>query len=125
MNKCLLMIGVVFVLFGCKQDFPEPESVSAAHIQHTQQKKLQVRHIVQGNNVFVECVVQGVSFASEKGKKNGKIIVYLDGKRFGEYHTAAFVMKGVKKGVHLVKIDIVSPHNESYHLSRNFYVTIS
>ncbi len=128
-----MRIGIVFVMIlfilltGCKQDMPEPESLfqKKAQAASVVKEKMVIRHLVQGKQMYVECVVPNVTFTEKKnGSKKGKVIVTIDGKRFKEYYTAAFVVKNLKQGVHHVKIDIVGRDNENLGLKKQFYVTI-
>ncbi|WP_044022674.1 hypothetical protein [Bacillus sp. SG-1] len=129
MKKCILLLFIL-CLAGCKEDIPEPESfgfeLEAKAATHSSQAKTEVtvRHIVQGSQVYVECIAPGITFTSGKTGKKGKIVVSVDGKRFNEYHTAAFVIKGLNKGIHHVKLDIVANDNKSLGLQKQFYITI-
>ncbi|GIN83829.1 hypothetical protein J6TS2_02150 [Heyndrickxia sporothermodurans] len=124
---CLSLL--LMLLTGCKQNIPKPETFN---VKASEQKNISqinqhatIRHIVQGPNVFVECMVPSITFSGlNKNAKRGKIKVYVDGRLHAEYYTAAFVMKGFTKGVHHIKIDVVQMNNKSYGLSKDFYVTI-
>lgn len=131
MMKKRILILLVLVLAGCKEDMPEPESfgteisAEAATISQQDKAEITVRHIVQGSHVYVECIVPGVTFTSGKSSsKKGKIVVSVDGKRYNEYHTAAFVIKGLNKGIHYVKLEILGEDNKSLDLQKQFYITI-
>jgi hypothetical protein len=130
MKKCIFFL-LIICLAGCKEDMPEPESfgtevtAEAATISPQDKTDVTVRHIVQGSHVYVECIAPGITFTSgNSSSKKGKIVVSVDGKRFNEYHTAAFVIKGLKKGIHHVKLEILSKDNKSLGLKKQFYITI-
>ncbi|WP_409253587.1 hypothetical protein V1502_06685 [Bacillus sp. SCS-153A] len=129
MRKYTLLLFIL-CLAGCREDMPEPESlgfeteVEAATIGAHDKTELTVRHIVQGSQVYVECIAPGITFTSGKSGQKGKIVVSVDGKRFSEYHTAAFVIKGLTKGIHHVKLDIIAKDNSSLGLQKQFYITI-
>jgi hypothetical protein len=121
-------LSAVLVSGGILSSFPGIFHADATHNVSLKTAKEQtiIRHIVQENDVFVECMVPGVSFTgATKGARRGKIVVFIDGFRKAEYHTAAFIMKDVPKGSHLVKVEIYNQKNKSFGISRNFYVTIS
>ncbi|MDQ0177689.1 membrane lipoprotein lipid attachment site-containing protein [Bacillus chungangensis] len=125
MKKMLCLLFIVFLLSGCKQDFPKPEA-SVPNVQAADQNNsddMIVRHFVQGKDILVECFVPGISFSGNK-QKQGKMIVYLNGNLYAEYETAAFIIKNLEKGTHHVKIDIVSPENQQYGISKEFSVII-
>ncbi|MGD6803552.1 hypothetical protein ACQCVK_00190 [Rossellomorea vietnamensis] len=130
MKKWIFLMAII-CLAGCREDIPEPESfgmeheAEAATLNSWDNKEVTVRHIVQGSQVYVECIVPGVTFSTGKKGKKGKIVVSVDGKRYDEYHTAAFVIKGLNKGIHHVKVDIVGKNNQqSLGFQKQFYITI-
>ncbi|UXH45532.1 hypothetical protein [Rossellomorea vietnamensis] len=129
MKKMMLLAFALLVLSGCKEKMPEPESFSFANkveAANREQKTVSIKHMVQGNQVYIECIVPGVTFTTEKkGAKKGKIIVRSNtGNLYKEYHTAAFVIKGLPKGVHLLNVEIVGKNNQSFGMKDQFYVTI-
>ncbi|MEB6550627.1 hypothetical protein MXL46_16280 [Heyndrickxia sporothermodurans] len=126
---CLTLF--LIIMSGCKQNIPKPEtfnveaSESKKAAQSDKTKDASIRHIVHGKDIFIECFVPNISFSgANKAIERGKIVVYVDGQLKGEFHTAAFVMKNLSKGVHHVKIDVVKLNNKSHGLSKEFYVTI-
>ncbi|MDQ0215214.1 PBP1b-binding outer membrane lipoprotein LpoB [Oikeobacillus pervagus] len=129
MKKTFLLFLLLFMVTGCKQQYPEPESqkdvpkVDAAIVNG--QNSLNVRHTIQGNQIFIECIVPHITFTNgKKGHQRGKIVVSIDGKRYKEYNTAAFIIKGVDKGPHHIKIDVLTYRNQPLGLSKEFYMTI-
>ncbi|MCR8849246.1 membrane lipoprotein lipid attachment site-containing protein [Rossellomorea sp. SC111] len=129
MKKMIMLAIALLILSGCKEKMPEPESFSFAkkvEAANRGQKPVSIKHMVQGNQVYIECIVPGVTFTSEKkGAKKGKIIVRSNtGNLYKEYHTAAFVIKGLPKGVHLLNVEIVGKNNQSFGMKEQFYVTI-
>jgi hypothetical protein len=128
MKRTIGLSLLLLILSGCKQDIPKPKTINVhasekSYISHVKQEAT-IRHFVRGNNLFVECFVPNVSFSGLNKGELGKIVVYVDGKLKGEYHTAAFIMKDLSSGIHYVKVDIVRPNNKSFGLSKKFYVTI-
>ncbi|MEI2664013.1 membrane lipoprotein lipid attachment site-containing protein [Rossellomorea sp. LJF3] len=129
MKKMIMLAFALLVLSGCKEKMPEPESFSFSkkvEAANREQKTVSIKHMVQGNQVYIECIVPGVTFTTEKkGAKKGKIIVRSNtGNLYKEYHTAAFVIKGLPKGVHLLNVEIVGKNNQSFGMKEQFYVTI-
>ena len=125
----MLLIGLLILMSGCKEKMPEPESFTftkKVEAANTDQKTMSIKHMVQGNQVYIECIVPDVTFTSEKkGATKGKIVVRSNtGNLYKEYHTAAFVLKGLPKGVHLLNVEIVGKNNRSLGLKKQFYVTI-
>lgn len=137
-NKYIVsFIFSILFLQGCQKDVPEPEvklqviPMSTIHAEHDlpvimEQKKdaFNVQHHVRGNSVFVECMISDISFR-DNSKKQGKLVLYIDGNKKEEITTAAFVIKGLTKGIHHVKLEVVNNKNESYDLQKEFTVSIS
>ncbi len=86
-----------------------------------------VQSKIKDNNVFVECILSGISFreSEQKNQKIGKLVIWLDGKREKEVNTAAFIIKGLKPGNHEVKLEVVDLNNVPYGLTKEFLVNIT
>ncbi|WP_052404850.1 hypothetical protein [Bacillus rubiinfantis] len=87
---------------------------------------LAVQHKVSGRDVFVECIVTGITFRTEAvGKeKTGKLIITIDGKRTYDVASAAFIIKNLEPGKHKIKLEVVSLKNVPYGLHKAFMVNI-
>lgn len=85
-----------------------------------------VQHKTNGNQVLVECIVNGVSFreSDHSKQKIGKMIVWVDGKRNTEVTSAAFIIKDLRPGGHKIKLEVVKLTNEPYGLTKEFMVNI-
>jgi hypothetical protein len=85
-----------------------------------------VQYETKGNNVFVECILTGISFReSDKSKqKIGKMVVWIDGRKKQEVTSAAFIVKGLSPGNHKLKLEVVQLNNESYGIMKEFLVNI-
>ncbi|EIJ81622.1 hypothetical protein PB1_01735 [Bacillus methanolicus PB1] len=127
------------LLSACQKDIPEPETnISILPIEYANaagdqpvsviedkgDKTFFVRHHVRGENLYIECMVSGISFRSNHTGNTGKIILSIDGKKIKEISSAAFIVKGLNPGTHKVKLEIVKTNNEPYHLIKEFYATI-
>jgi hypothetical protein len=84
------------------------------------------QHKINGNNVFVECIVTGITFrqSEDRHQKVGKIVVWIDGKRHSEVDSPIFIIRGLKQGSHRVILGVVNLNNISYGLEKEFVVTI-
>jgi hypothetical protein len=139
----ILPILIAGILGGCHKDIPEPETksklVPAGNIQinHSgavpvfyQDSKeipaLMVQFNTVGKNVFVECILRGISFRESEHtrQKVGKLVVWIDGKRNQEVKTAAFIIKSLPPGNHKVKLEVVDLNNVPYGLTKEFLVNI-
>jgi len=80
----------------------------------------------KGNNVYVECILSGISFreSDQNGQKAGKLIIWLDGKKTQEVNSAAFIIKGLPHGKHEVKLEVVDLKNKPYGITNVFLVNI-
>ncbi|MDP4103826.1 MAG: hypothetical protein Q8935_02640 [Bacillota bacterium] len=85
-----------------------------------------VQYESKGNNVFVECIVTGVTFREKdaSNQKAGKMIVWVDGKKSKEVSNAAFIIKDLTSGNHKLKLEVVDLHNKSYGITKEFMVNI-
>ncbi|WP_235045469.1 hypothetical protein [Anoxybacillus ayderensis] len=92
-----------------------------------QKQTLFVKHHVKGNNVFVECIVDQFTFTKgTRPKQNGqgRIHIYVNGKRVSETTTAAFVIRGLPVGKHTIRLELVHNDASKYHVSHEFTVMI-
>jgi hypothetical protein len=141
--KTLVLISsfIVLVLFsGCQKDSPKPElkkiNLSAGKTVETQQvlgsgilndeiPSLSVQYEPRGTSLFVECIVNGVTFREkDQHQKVGKIIVSVDGKKYQEARDAAFIIKDLSIGYHRIKLDIADLQNHPYGINKEFVVNI-
>ncbi|MFK9092303.1 hypothetical protein [Bacillus salipaludis] len=139
----ILFFLLTGIICGCQKDLPKPEtklkivSLDQSNILHAeivpvfyQYSKefpsLFVQHETKGNQVFVECIVNGISFreSDHSKQKVGKMIVWVDGKRNSEVTSAAFIIKGLSPGGHKLKLEVVKLNNDPYGLAKEFMVNI-
>lgn len=143
------MIGVLcfltaysFILTACGNEIPEPEtkfavepvhifepgdgqrSVEAANMDMAPQ--FFVRHLVKGKNVYVECIIPGVSFREDSGQNTAKIGLRVDGRKQEDVTSAAFIIKNLPAGSHTIQLDVLKKDNTSFHndLKKEFTVRI-
>ncbi|MEH7255489.1 hypothetical protein V7111_25605 [Neobacillus niacini] len=109
----LLSILMLGIMSGFNQNDNQPAS-------------LLVQSKIKDNNVFVECILSGISFreSEQKNQKVGKLVIWLDGKKTREVNTAAFIIKGLSPGNHQVKLEVVDLKNVPYGLTKEFLVNI-
>jgi magnesium-transporting ATPase (P-type) len=130
----ILVIVIINLLAGCQQDqlFFEHKNIFSANAAMAGSRindgipALFVQYESKGNNVFVECIVTGVTFREkdQSNKQVGKMIVWVDGKKSKEVSTAAFIIKDLASGNHKLKLEVVDLHNKPYGLSKEFMVNI-
>ncbi|MFK2824887.1 hypothetical protein QYG89_04215 [Bacillus sp. B190/17] len=130
--KWLMIIAAVISLIGCRQDLPKPETIispsASMHEAEAQgtEKNWTVKHLLRGNSVFVELVVPGVSFSNHgtKSQEKGQIAVYVNGKHYHTYHTAAFIVKGLNSGQHRIDIKLTDEKHRPLGYEKSFTVSI-
>jgi hypothetical protein len=117
-----IIIAILLILSNLTQ----VEAVPVNQKNQSKMPTLTVQHQVKGKNIFVECVLTGISFRQleKTGQKVGKLIVSIDGKKSQEVVAAAFILKNLPAGEHKVKIEVVSLNNEPYGLMKEFLVNI-
>jgi hypothetical protein len=128
-----LMVFIFCILTACPKDLiflGHPTIASAkgpgAISNNEGIPALFVQYESKGNNVFVECIVTGVTFREkdQSNRKAGKVIVWVDGKKSQEVSSAAFIIKDLATGNHKLKLEVVDLHNKPYGLTKEFMVNI-
>ncbi|XJZ28382.1 hypothetical protein ACF5W4_06205 [Bacillota bacterium Lsc_1132] len=137
-----IIIIMLLIAAGCQKNIPKPESkriimpiaadfihaktAQAAKPLSNESPSLSVQYETRGQNVFVECIVTGISFReSDRSKqKIGKILISIDGRQKQEASGAAFIIKGLTAGSHHVKLEVVNLENKPYGLSEEFTVSV-
>jgi hypothetical protein len=119
----ILSLFIVGILSGFQKSNVLP--VSSEYSQMTPPSFF-VQSKTKGSNVFVECILTGISFrqTEQKDRKVGKLVIWLDGKRAKEVNSAAFIIKGLPPGRHEVKLEVVDLNNQPYGLTNEFLVNI-
>ncbi|MGG5253067.1 hypothetical protein ACQYAD_06180 [Neobacillus sp. SM06] len=113
-------------IFPLAADFIQTRTVQAEKPLAAVSPSLSVQYVIKGQNVFVECIVTGISFreSDRATQKIGKMLVWVDGRQKQEADGAAFIIKGLTAGSHHVKLEVVNLKNEPYGISKEFTVTI-
>ncbi|WP_066289482.1 hypothetical protein [Bacillus sp. FJAT-29937] len=134
-----LYILCLFVgLAGCQNDKPKPETklmiqaVNISNLDHyipvmalpASKDPFYVNHQVKGKNIFIECVVPGITFRDSNHSNKGSIILYVDGKKKEKISSAAFIVKGLPAGSHRIKLEVVKDNQPTPIMKKEFYVTI-
>ena len=142
MKQLLTLVFLLFVSTGCVEDKPKPESnveivpMQVADLKQDsievivhQQKSLEltIKHHVRNQDVYVECYIPHFTFKEKGGNKRngeGHIDVFVDGKKVNEMNTAAFIIKGLEKGVHEMRLEVIHNDSSSYDLTKTIEFTI-
>jgi hypothetical protein len=130
------------LISGCQKDMPihetkplavsiEPTRVHVAilpvnNLNSTENPSLFVQYQRRGGNILIECILTGISFrdSNQTKKKQGKMVVWIDGKRSHEVTSAAFIIKGLAPGDHKLKLEVVHLNNQPYGLEKEIMVNI-
>ena len=131
---CLFMIAA-----GCQKDIPEPETrisvqpisfnmkssdIPVFNVESNSNDPFYVGYEVVGRNVLIECIVQGITFRESADNMKGKIILYVDGKKKEEINSAAFIVRALPPGKHLLKLEVVKENDPSVIMKKEFSVQI-
>lgn len=134
-SLCILFI----LLVACTKDIPEPEtnsilapvkgleireSIPVTTAMAKGPQDFFVKHVVEGNDVFIECIVDGITFREGRQGVKGKFIVYVDGEKTEEINRAAFKIKGLSQGKHHIKLEVVSSDPALYFLTKEFIIQV-
>ena len=128
----LFLLCTILVLVSCRQDIPEPETkentinlkeseavqTSAYHVLEKNDPFL-VKHHVKGKNVYIECIVTGISFRNREAKMN----LYIDGVKKHQIQTSAFIVRDLKPGKHRIKLELLK-HQQTVVAVKEFNVEI-
>lgn len=134
----LYMMFAFLIMTGCQGDKPKPEAqlnvqemnsivemdIPVSGLLASQSDPFYVNHYVKGKSVFIECMVQGITFREVNHANKGKIIVHVNGKKKEEVSSAAFIVKGLTSGTHRIKLEVVKDGDSSIMMKKEFYVTI-
>ncbi|EWG11825.1 hypothetical protein [Cytobacillus firmus] len=139
-QNLIFILLVIFILAACQKDIPEPETkaetsspvntvkaetlLPVSGVESSAKDPFFVRHQIKGKDVFVECIVQDVSFRKQSSKEKGKILLYINGKKKDEIHSAAFIIKGLPSGKHRIGLELVKGNSAEASLKRDFFVLI-
>ncbi|OAT73479.1 MULTISPECIES: hypothetical protein [Parageobacillus] len=116
----ILFLGFFAVLGAW---MPKANVFSVAPVMaHQENKYFHVKHDVKGNNVLIECIAP--SFPFQNGTDGGHVNVYVNGQKVNEVYTAAFMLRGLPAGKHVVRIELVYNDGKITGLSHEFTVTI-
>ncbi|WP_299086923.1 hypothetical protein [uncultured Metabacillus sp.] len=141
MKRLLALFVIILCLSGCTEDKPRPEgSVNVIPIQiadvskdaievvsQKSQSPFTIKHHVRNRAVYVECYIPNFIFKEAGGKKvagEGHLTVYVDGKKVDDMNTAAFVVRGLEQGNHIITVEVVHNDSSSYNLKKTWEVTI-
>lgn len=123
------------VVTACNKDIPEPETIEEKNIvpvsdpiiytfQPLDQQTWSLQQFVKNGTLYVECIAPGISFTGKDTKKEkGKILVFIDGEKKGEYQRAAFQVKNVPKGKSEITVKIITVDGQTFGEEKNFKIT--
>ncbi|WP_090948916.1 hypothetical protein [Parageobacillus thermantarcticus] len=123
-KQFIILVLFLFAVFGaCDKPAPKATAASVASATpHQENKYFYVKHDVKGNNVLMECIAP--SFPFQNGKDGGHVNVYVNGKKVDEVYTAAFMLRGLPTGKHVVRLELVYNDGKITGLSHEFTVMI-
>lgn len=122
------IIVCVFLLWGVAVGMFHEAAFSRPIATTALMPTLHVKHEVRGKDVFVECVIDRFSFTKgvhRKKEGEGHIDVYVNGQKVTEVFTAAFVVRGLPPGKHVVRLELVHNDATKYGVFHEFEVNIS
>lgn len=95
----------------------------------TEVSEMTVHHSVKGNDVYIECIIPGFSFVADGVKKTmkrgeGHLHLHVNGKKAMDVNQAAFILKGLPKGKHEIKLELVHNNQKPYGIDDTFTVHI-
>ncbi|QPC46228.1 hypothetical protein [Mangrovibacillus cuniculi] len=83
-----------------------------------------VNHLVQQQDVYVDCYVEGVTLSGLGKGKKAKAVVSIDGIVVGQFHQAAFILKDVSKGEHILTVEIKERTGKSLGMKKDLPISV-
>ncbi|WP_226665872.1 hypothetical protein [Metabacillus litoralis] len=143
MKKLPIMLALLMIiLVGCTEDKPRPKGVVSdvipvqvnnlsedvvAVVNQTNKNTFDLNYHIREQNVYVECFIPGFIF-EDMNSKNRKDKVHLnvtvDGQKTLEIYTAAFILKGLDKGVHDIAVEVMQSDSSSNLMKKTFQIKI-
>jgi hypothetical protein len=141
MKRLLTLVFILIGMAGCVEDKPRPEgsvklvplnvmNVSNDVVEVVSQNQLaslNIKHYVRNKDVYVECYIPNFSFKEKGGNKvsgEGHIEVFVDGKKIDDMNTAAFIVRGLDRGVHEMMVEVVHNDSTTYDLKKTWTISI-
>ncbi|KKI93958.1 hypothetical protein WQ54_01530 [Bacillus sp. SA1-12] len=96
-------------------------------VSQNRESSFMIKHHVRNRSVYVECYIPNFKFKKTGGNKvagEGHLSVYVDGKKVDDMNTAAFVVKGLEPGNHVMTVEVVHNDSSSYNLKKTLEVNI-
>ncbi|ABO66337.1 MULTISPECIES: hypothetical protein [Geobacillus] len=118
--KWLVWLGCVMLLLV--PAIGGPAATSAALHEPSAGGLLEVKHQVQGNDVLIECFA--AQFPFRKGNGGGHINVYVNEQKVTEVYTAAFIVRGLPSGKHVIRLELVYNDGKVTGMTHEFDVDI-
>ena len=132
MKTLRFMVPIFFTIFmvACQKEIPEPETkdisfhsdeaILASAKELPEVDPFFISHQVKGNDVYVECRIKGVSFRND----HAIMVLTIDGKKMNEINHPAFIIKGLQKGTHQIKLEIMKKNEKRVSATKEIKVTI-
>lgn len=128
--RFMLLLFLSIFMVACQKEIPKPETKNLSFYPYeailASAKKLDevdpffISHQVKGNDVYVECRIRDISFRNDLAI----LILTINGKKMNEINHPAFVIKGLQKGTHKIKLEIMKKNENITSATREFNVTI-
>ena len=119
----------IFIV-ACQKEIPEPETkdisfhsdeaILATAKELAEVDPFFISHQVKGNDVYVECRIKDISFRNDLAI----MVLTIDGKKMNEINHPAFIIKGLQKGTHQIKLEIMKNGKKISSGTKEFNVTI-
>ncbi|MEK5443254.1 MULTISPECIES: hypothetical protein [unclassified Fredinandcohnia] len=126
MYKIVLSLFFLSFLYFYIHEVPV-EAMITENLSIQSERTLHVNHHVRGNDVYLECIISNFLFKQSGGRKKegeGHLNVIVDGRRTEKISTAAFIIKGLTKGEHTLKIQVVHNDLTNYDLAHTIHFQI-
>ncbi len=105
------------------------QSTGVISVTASEERKMTVQYDIRENQLFVECLINGFLFSEEKAgtqhkEGEGHLRLYIDEEHIDTLYQPAFIVEGLSKGKHDIKVIIVKNDRTPYELEETFQVHI-
>ncbi|RSL29592.1 hypothetical protein D7Z54_30325 [Salibacterium salarium] len=103
----------------------EVRTIPVADVQESENKDWTLQYKIKKGDLYVECIVPDFSLSKDEKSGHGFLLVKMNGQKAAEMGQAAFMMKNLPSGTHVMEITPTLYDGKAEKESITFEVEIS
>lgn len=111
MKKVFLLFLIIMIHFHIHSNVNEGSTFAA------EKENFVVKSFVKDHHMYVE-------YYANNHNANQSVLVYIDGKKYAEIERAAFVIKDLPKGTHVIRLELMNQNGNKTGQYKQFSVHI-